>query len=259
MNENGSVIEVQNLTISYFRKPALKGINLSIPKGKIVGIIGPNGAGKSTLLKGMLGLLQADSGKVLISGKEVSENLKKISYIPQKESFDWDFPVTVFDVVMMGRYTHLGLFQRPREIDKTAVMDALKKVEMERFSKRQIRFLSGGQQQRVFLARSLAQEAEILFLDEPFVGVDAATEKAIFTLMKRLKDEGKTILVVHHDLGKVTDYFDYVVLINQRLIAFGETEETFTPELLQRTYGGRLTILQKSDNLLRDGNYGMDR
>jgi manganese/zinc/iron transport system ATP- binding protein len=251
MNSNYT-IEVQNLSISYQKRPAVKGINLSIPKGKIVGILGPNGAGKSTLLKGMLGLIPVDNGKTLIGGKSVKETLREISYIPQKESFDWDFPVTVYDVVMMGRYTHLGIFQRPGEEDRKIVLDALDKVDMKKFTDRQIRLLSGGQQQRVFLARSLAQKANILFLDEPFVGVDAATEKAIFSLMRDLKNEGKTILVVHHDLGKVTEYFDYVVLINQHLIAFGETENTFTPELLNRTYGGRLTILQKSDNLLRE-------
>jgi manganese/zinc/iron transport system ATP- binding protein len=252
MNENNIAIEVQNLSVSYLRKPAIKGVNLKIPKGNIVGIVGPNGAGKSTLLKAVLGLLPKDNGQVLISGRPWKEKLKDISYIPQKESFDWDFPVTVFDVVMMGRYTHLGIFQRPGENDKKIVNDSLKKVEMEKFSNRQIRLLSGGQQQRVFLARSLAQESEILLLDEPFVGVDAATEKAIFGIMQKLKAEGKTILVVHHDLGKVNEYFDYVILLNNYLIAFGKTETTFSPELLNRTYGGRLTILQKTENLLRE-------
>jgi manganese/zinc/iron transport system ATP- binding protein len=247
---NSTAIDVQNLTISYLRKPAIRGIDLKIPSGKIVGIVGPNGAGKSTLLKGILGLLPGSSGKVLVSGRPVKENLSKISYIPQREIFDWDFPVTVFDVVMMGRFSHLGIFARPKKQDNLKVIDALTKVDMLDYKDRQIRNLSGGQQQRIFLARSLAQEAEILFLDEPFVGVDAATENAIFQLMKNLKNEGKTILVVHHDLGKVTEYFDYIALINQRLIAFGPTETTFTPELLNKTYGGRLTILQKSENLI---------
>jgi len=251
MNNNDYAVEIQNLTISYSRKPAVKGINLQIPKGKIIGIIGPNGAGKSTLLKGILGLLPKDNGRILIYGKSLSEMLKKISYIPQKESFDWDFPVTVVDEVVMGRFTHLSLFGRPGNEDKTKVIEALKKVDMLRFSKRQIRYLSGGQQQRIFLARCLAQESEILLLDEPFVGVDAATEQAIFALMKKLKGEGKTILVVHHDLGKVTEYFDYLALINNYLIAFGETGDVFTHELLDKTYGGRLTILQESENLMR--------
>jgi manganese/zinc/iron transport system ATP- binding protein len=245
-----TAIEVQNLTIAYLRKPAIRGINLKIPAGNIVGIIGPNGAGKSTLLKGILGFLPATNGNILISGSPVKEKLSCISYIPQKETFDWDFPVTVYDVVMMGRFAHISSFRRPVEKDRLKVTEALKKVEMLEYKDVQIRNLSGGQQQRIFLARSLAQEADILLLDEPFVGVDAATENAIFLLMKKLKEEGKTIVVVHHDLGKVMEYFDYIALINQRLIAFGKTSEVFTPELLNKTYGGRLTILQKSENLM---------
>jgi manganese/zinc/iron transport system ATP- binding protein len=249
---NGSVIKVQNLTISYAKKPAIRGIDLNIPAGKITGIIGPNGAGKSTLLKGILGLLPADNGSVSVYGEPVKSRLSKISYIPQKEIFDWDFPVVVYDVVMMGRYPHLKMFQKPRQVDRQKVEEALKKVDMIKFSSRQIRYLSGGQQQRVFLARALAQEAEILLLDEPFVGVDAATESAIFSMMKELREDGKTIIVVNHDLGKVTEYFDYIVMINQFLVAFGPTDEVFTPELLNKTYGGRLTILQKSDTLLQE-------
>lgn len=250
--ENGSVIKVQNLTISYAKKPAIRGIDLNIPAGKIIGIIGPNGAGKSTLLKGILGLLPVDNGNILIYDQPINKNLSKISYIPQKEILDWDFPVVVYDVVMMGRYPHLKLFQRPGLIDKQKTEEALKKVDMLNYSHRQIRYLSGGQQQRVFLARALAQEAEILLLDEPFVGVDAATERAIFSMIKELKDKGKTILVVNHDLGKVTEYFDYLVMVNQFLVAFGPTEEVFTPQMLDKTYGGRLTILQKSDTLLQE-------
>lgn len=252
MAEEKYIIEVQNLTISYMKKPAVRGIDLRIPKGNIVGIIGPNGAGKSTMLKGLLGLVPRESGTILIDGKPLKDSLKRISYIPQKESFDWDFPVTVQDVVMMGRYPHLGMFKRPGIEDKKKVEEALKKVEMIDFADRQIRLLSGGQQQRVFLARSLAQESDILFLDEPFVGVDMATENAIFMLMTKLKDEGKTILIVHHDLNKVAEYFNYIALINQRLVAFGPTTTTFTPELLNNTYGGRLTILQKSEALFND-------
>lgn len=204
------------------------------------------------MLKGILGLVPKDNGNILINGGSVVSNLRKISYIPQKESFDWDFPVVVYDVVMMGRYPHLSLFGRPGQTDHDKVIDALQKVDMLDFKDRQIRYLSGGQQQRIFLARSLAQEAEILLLDEPFVGVDAATERAIFQLMKNLKDEGKTILVVHHDLAKVQEYFDYVIMINQRLVAFGPTEEVFIPEYLNKTYGGRLTILQKSEQLVQE-------
>jgi manganese/zinc/iron transport system ATP- binding protein len=245
-----TVIEILNLTISYQKKPAIRGIELKIPSGQIVGIIGPNGAGKSTLLKGILGLVPKDNGVVLVNGSSIENYLKTISYIPQKESLDWDFPVVVYDVVMMGRFPHLSLIGRPGKTDNEKVINALEKVDMLEFKDRQIRFLSGGQQQRVFLARSLAQEADILLLDEPFVGVDAATERAIFQLMRNLKNEGKTILVVHHDLAKVQEYFDYVVMINQRLIAFGPTREVFIPEYLDKTYGGRLTILQKSEQLI---------
>lgn len=257
---NNNIIEINNLTISYSKKPVIRGINLNIPKGKIIGIIGPNGAGKSTLLKGILGLLPVDSGSVLINNKNIKKNLSIIAYIPQKESFDWDFPVIVKDVVMMGRYPHLSLFGRPTEKDKLIVEQALKKVEMTEFNSRQIRLLSGGQQQRVFIARALAQQADIFLLDEPFVGVDAATETAIFTLMQELKNENKTLILVHHDLSKVSEYFDNIILINQRLIAFGKTEDVFTQELITKTYGGRLTILQKTDQLRqlnKDEDYGM--
>lgn len=259
--KNNTIIEINNLTISYSKKPVIRGISLKIPKGKIIGIIGPNGAGKSTLLKGILGLLPADNGTVLINNNKLIDNISNIAYIPQKESFDWDFPVVVKDVVMMGRYPHLSIFGRPKQKDKLIVEEALKKVEMNEFAERQIRLLSGGQQQRVFLARALAQQSEILLLDEPFVGVDAATETAIFTLMKELKNQNKTIMIVHHDLSKVPEYFDNIILINQRLIAFGKTEEVFTQELLTKTYGGRLTILQKIDHLRQlkksEDDYGM--
>jgi manganese/zinc/iron transport system ATP- binding protein len=247
--DGNSVITVHNLTISYGKKPAIRGVDLNLPGGNIIGIVGPNGAGKSTLLKGMLGLIPADNGKVLIYNKPVKENLKKISYIPQKEVFDWDFPVVVHDVVLMGRYPHLKIFQKPSAKDYELVDEALNLVEMSEYKDRQIRFLSGGQQQRIFLARAIAQQAEFLLLDEPFVGIDAATERTIISLLKKLRDEGKTILVVHHDLGKVKDYFDYVVLINQHVVGFGPTKEVFTSELLNKTFGGRLTIFEKSSIL----------
>jgi manganese/zinc/iron transport system ATP- binding protein len=243
-------ISVKNLTISYNKKPAIKGINLEIESGNIIGIIGPNGAGKSTLLKGILSLLQKDTGEVKINGRDAIKERSKIAYIPQKEQFDWDFPINVFDVVMMGRYPYLKIFGLPTEADRTIVNESLEKIEMDKYSKTQIRNLSGGQQQRIFLARALAQQSDIYFLDEPFVGVDAKTESAIFKLIKELKEIGKTILIVHHDLSKVKEYFDKVILINQTLIAFGETEKVFTSELIHKTYGGRLTILQKAEQLL---------
>lgn len=245
-----NVITVKNLTVSYNRKPAIKGINLNIDSGHVIGIVGPNGAGKSTLLKAMLGLLPIDTGEVKFFGKSLEGIRKKIAYIPQREQFDWDFPINVTELVMMGRYSHISRFGFPKSNDVEIVNEALKKVGMYDFRNRQIRFLSGGQQQRIFLARSLAQEGEIYFMDEPFVGVDAKTEKAIFELLDELRSEGKTILVVHHDLAKVKDYFDSIILINQTLIAFGATDEVFTKENIERAYGGRLTILQRTEELV---------
>lgn len=245
-----SLISIKNLTVTYNKKPAIKGINLEIDEGNIIGIVGPNGAGKSTLLKAILGLLPADTGEVKILGKDIKDSLNKVAYIPQKEQFDWDFPINVSEVVMMGRYPYIKFFSRPGEQDKEIVSRVLEKVEMKKYSQTQIRNLSGGQQQRIFLARALAQESDVYFLDEPFVGVDAKTEVAIFNLIKELKSEGKTIMIVHHDLSKIEDYFDKLILINQILIAFGDTKEVFSPELLQKTYGGQLTILQKTEQLI---------
>lgn len=242
-------ITVKNLTISYQNKTAIKGINLIIKSGSITGIMGPNGAGKSTLIKGILGLLRYDTGEVKIFGKDIDSWRKQIAYIPQKEQFDWDFPINVKDVVIMGRYSHLPVVGFPKEKDKKIADDALKKLEMDKYAKRQIRQLSGGQQQRIFFARALAQEPEIFILDEPFTGIDAKTELFIFQIMKNLKEYGKTILVVHHDLSKAKEYFDDIVLINQTLIAYGKTEEVFTEKNIEKTYRGRLTILQKTEEL----------
>ena len=245
-----SLISIKNLTVTYNKKPAIKGINLEIDEGNIIGIVGPNGAGKSTLLKAILGLLPADTGEVKIHGKDIKDSLNRVAYIPQKEQFDWDFPINVSEVVMMGRYPYIKFFNRPDEKDREIVSRVLEKVEMKKYAQTQIRNLSGGQQQRIFLARALAQESDVYFLDEPFVGVDAKTEVAIFNLIKELKSEGKTIMIVHHDLSKIEDYFDKLILINQILIAFGNTKEVFTSELLQKTYGGQLTILQKAEQLI---------
>jgi manganese/zinc/iron transport system ATP- binding protein len=243
------IIEVQNLTVSYHRKPALRSVNLILRRSGVVGIIGPNGAGKSTLLKAVLGLVPIESGTVRVFGEPVERVRRRISYVPQKEVIDWDFPVTVHDVVMMGRYAHLGTFQRPSAKDRILVHAAIDKVDMHGYTDQQIGNLSGGQQQRVFLARALAQGSDILLLDEPFVGVDAATEHAIIGLMQTLNAEGKTVVVVNHDLGKVREYFDYTVLINQRIIAHGPTNAVFTADALRKTYGGRLTILEKTERL----------
>lgn len=246
-----TAFEVHDMTVAYHRRPVLWDIDLEIPEGKLVGIVGPNGAGKTTLIKAALGLVTLASGKVEIYGKSYEEQRHLIGYVPQRESVDWDFPVTVRDVVLMGTYGRLGWFRRPGKSELEIADRALQHVGMGAFAKRQIRQLSGGQQQRVFLARALAQEAQIYFLDEPFAGVDAATESAIVELLEELRSSGKTVLVVHHDLQTVSDYFDFVILLNMRLIACGPVEETFTTENLQKTYGGRLTILDEAAEAIR--------
>lgn len=238
-------LEIHDLTAGYYKKPVLWGIDLKVPKGKLVGVVGPNGAGKSTLIKAIMGLVPPSSGWVKIFGKPYNENRRRVGYVPQRESVDWDFPVTVMDVVMMGRYGHVGWFKRPKKADRDIARDCLDKVKMLPFAKRQISNLSGGQQQRVFLARALAQESDIYFMDEPFAGVDAATETAIIALLHELREKGKTLLVVHHDLPTARNYFDQLLLLNMRVVAYGETEKVFTYELLQKTYGGRLTILSE--------------
>lgn len=235
-------VEMHDLTVAYDSKPVLWDIDLSIPEGKLVAIIGPNGAGKTTLIKAVLNLIKPVSGEVHFPMLESNEIKNKIAYVPQSESVDWDFPATVLDVVMMGRYGHLGLFKRPGKAEKEMAMATLKTVGMEEYAKRQISQLSGGQRQRVFLARALIQQAEIYFMDEPFKGVDAQTEKSIVNLLKQLKKEGKTVIVVHHDLATVKHYFDWVTLINLKIIASGPVEETFTEENLQLAYGNRTLI-----------------
>lgn len=244
------VLEIHDLSVSYSRKPVLWNIDLTLPEGVLAGIIGPNGAGKSTLIKTSMGLIPASSGYVKMFGKNLEEVRKKISYVPQRESVDWDFPASVLDVVLMGRYANLKLFQRPSKEDREVAMDALKKVGMEAFVKRQISQLSGGQQQRVFLARALAQDADLYFMDEPFAGVDAATEASIIEILKEMVSRKKTVVVVHHDLQSVVNYFNWVILLNMRLVASGPTDKTFVPEILQETYGGKLTVLMKASELL---------
>jgi len=244
-------LEIHDMTVAYHRKPVLWDIDLVVPEGKLVGIVGPNGAGKTTLIKAALGLLPLASGKVEIYGKPYHQQRHLIGYVPQRESVDWDFPVTVEDVVLMGTYGRLGWIRRPGRAEREIAARSLEQVGMSEFGNRQIRQLSGGQQQRVFLARALAQDARVYFMDEPFAGVDAATEQAIIELLQKLKTLGKTVFVVHHDLQTVRGYFDYVILLNLRLVACGPTETTFTPELLHETYGGRLTILEEAAEAVR--------
>lgn len=243
-NTPNSIIDIKNLTVSYDSKPILWNINLSIPKGSLIGIIGPNGAGKSTLIKTIMGLNNY-SGSIKIFKKKLKEVRKKISYVPQKESVDWDFPASVLDVAMMGRYPHLGLFKKPKKIDQELTIECLKKVEMDKHSDKQISQLSEGQKQRVFIARALAQEANLYFMDEPFSGVDASTENAVIHLLKKITKNGNTIIVVHHDLQSVEHYFNWIILLNMRIIASGPTEKVFTKKLIQETYGGKLNILNK--------------
>lgn len=241
------MISIKGLSVSYDRKVVLSNVYLEIEKGSLCGILGPNGAGKSTLFKAVLGLTPTNSGKILIDGKPIEKQRKKVVYVPQKGDVDWQFPATVFDVVMMGRYPHLKLFQRFSKHDKALAIQALEDVGIEHLKGRQIGELSGGQQQRVFLARAMCQEADIFLLDEPFVGVDITTEEKIVEILKRLAKQGKTLLVVHHDLSKVEDYFDHAILLNQRIIASGETFSTFTDENINKAYGGQLTILHRTE------------
>ncbi|QQZ11496.1 metal ABC transporter ATP-binding protein [Heyndrickxia vini] len=245
-----SPLSINKLTVAYQKNPVLKNISFTIPEGNLIGIIGPNGAGKSTLIKAILELIPSIAGEVSIYGKTYKEMRKIVGYVPQRESVDWDFPTNALDVVMMGRYGHLGWIKRPRAKDRQIAMNCLEKVGMEGYAQRQISQLSGGQQQRIFLARALAQDAKIYFMDEPFVGVDAATEKAIITLLNDLKRQGKTVLVVHHDLNTVKEYFDWTILLNVHLIGVGPTEKLFTKENLQKTYGGKLTMLDSNSSPL---------
>ncbi|MCR8641292.1 metal ABC transporter ATP-binding protein [Paenibacillus sp. N1-5-1-14] len=240
-------LQVNGLTVAYQKKPVLTDVTFEAPAGKLIGIVGPNGAGKSTLIKAALGLIPKLSGDVAFFGQSYKMQRKQIGYVPQRESVDWDFPTNALDVVTMGRYGHLGLFKRPGKKEKDIAMHCLEKVGMADFANRQISQLSGGQQQRIFLARALAQDASLYFMDEPFVGVDAATEKAIIALLEDLKKQGKTVLVVHHDLSTVKEYFDWVMLLNESIIAYGPTEETFTHANLHQAYGGRLALLDREE------------
>ncbi len=249
------ILQIHDLTVSYDKKPALWGIDLSIPRGALCGIIGPNGAGKSTLIKSIMNLIPLNSGFVKLLGKELNEVRNKISYVPQRGSVDWDFPASVLDIVLMGRYAQLGSFRRPGKADKEASMKALELVGMDKFCRRQISQLSGGQQQRIFLARALVQNADVYFLDEPFAGIDATTEKSIVKILQNLSNDGKTIIVVHHDLQSVETYFDWVILLNLRLVASAPTKDAFSPELLKETYGGKLTFLTEVGELVKKGEF----
>jgi len=248
-------LEVHNLTVSYNRKPVLWDVDFTLPQGKLIGIVGPNGSGKTTLLKTVMGLLEPAGGFVEMLGEPLKKVREKVSYVPQRESVDWDFPADVMDVVKMGRYKKGNIFKRLTQNDKQIAAESLEKVNLLDFANRQIGQLSGGQQQRVFIARSLAQQAEIYLMDEPFAGVDAATEDAILKLLVEMKEQGKTVIIVHHDLQTAYQYFDWMVLLNTRLVASGPKEEVFTSANLQEAYGGRLTVLSKISDLISDKEF----
>lgn len=234
-------ISVEDLTIAYDVKPVLWDVDVSFETGKLTAIVGPNGAGKSTLIKAIMGLIKPISGKIEFD-KSMKDAKKQIAYVPQSGSVDWDFPATVEDIVLMGRYGHIGWIRRLKAADKEIARDMLEKVGMSRYADRQIAQLSGGQQQRVFLARALTQQAEIYILDEPLKGVDVQTEAILVSLLKDLAKDGKTVIVVHHDLTSVKDYFDNLVLVNVRVIASGSVDEVFTHEYLEETYGSKVVV-----------------
>jgi len=251
------ILQVEQLAVNYDKTAVLWDVGFSIPAHQIVGIIGPNGAGKSTLLKALLGLIKPIAGTVRFFGEPISKVRQKVAYVPQRSSVDWDFPITAFDLVLMGRYGKLGMFKWVSKKDKEAAREALKAVEMEEYAQRQISQLSGGQQQRLFIARALLQEAEIYLMDEPFASIDLATEKRLIRLFKQLKDDGKTLLIVHHDLGTATEYFNWTLMLNTCLIASGPTTEIFHKENILRTYGRSSALLDEAVKRVQDKTTGL--
>lgn len=241
-----SPLSIHAMTVAYHRRPVLWDIDYDSPSRSLVAIVGPNGSGKTTLIKACLDLVPRASGQVAFWGGTYREMRRRVGYVPQRESVDWDFPVSALDVVVMGRYGLIGWCRPVTRPHREAALRCLQQVGMADFARRQISQLSGGQQQRVFLARALAQEAELYFMDEPFAGVDATTERAIIQVLRTLRDQGRTVICVHHDLQTVPEYFDHVLLLNTRKVAAGPVADVFTHENLQRTYGGRLTLLEEA-------------
>lgn len=250
-------LQAYQLSVNYDKTPVLWDISLGIPSGVLAGIVGPNGAGKSTFIKTALGLVPPISGKIEFFGQSLKEARRRIAYVPQRGSVDWDFPITVRDLVVMGRYGSLGLFQWPRTADWVAADHALEAVGMKPYANRQISQLSGGQQQRVFIARALVQEADIYFMDEPFAGVDMATEAAIMKVLQHLKAQGKTVFVVHHDLNTVESYFDWVIMLNMRLMACGTVAEAFNADTLHATYGKSYALFDEALKLSQQKTTGL--
>lgn len=236
-------IEITDLTVAYREKPVLWDVDFQAPSETLLAIVGPNGAGKSTLIKAILGLVKPAAGKINVLGNIYKPESRLIGYVPQRGSVDWDFPTSVLDVVMMGRYGHLGWFARPGKKERELAMTCLEKVGMSNFAQRQISQLSGGQQQRVFIARAFIQDAPIYLMDEPFAGIDAATERSIIALLREMKQKGKTVICVHHDLQTLKEYFEWVYLLNVRAVALGKIDQVLTPDNLRKTYGGRAAFL----------------
>jgi len=245
LHEPALAVDVEDLTASYHGKPVLWDIDVNIPPGVMAAIVGPNGAGKSTLIKAILDLVKPTAGHVTVHGAPYRRQRRRVGYVPQRSSVDWDFPTTALDVVMMGLYGRLGWVRWPGRKEREKAMAALDEVRMGDLAYRQISQLSGGQQQRVFLARALVQEADVYFLDEPMAGVDATTERTIVDLLHKLRAAGKTIIVVHHDLQTVRSYFDWLVILNVRVLAQGPVGEVYTLDNLHRAYGGQIKLLER--------------
>jgi manganese/zinc/iron transport system ATP- binding protein len=249
-------LKIDQLSVNYEKTPVLWDISLEVPSGKLIAVVGPNGAGKSTLLKTVLGLIKPLSGSVTFFGASLKQIRRRIAYVPQKESVDWDFPITVFDLVLMGRYGKRGIFRRPTRQDRKDVGLYLEMVGLETFGSRQISHLSGGEQQRAFLARALIQEADLYFMDEPFTGIDMASSKTIISILQNLRDQGKTLFVVHHDLTNVAEIFDWMVLLNLRLVGSGPVHEVLTPEMISKAYGRESLLLDEATRLSQKKKHG---
>ncbi|MBS0622941.1 MAG: metal ABC transporter ATP-binding protein [Verrucomicrobia bacterium] len=253
----GKAFSARNLSVNYGKTSALWDLSFSIPEGLLVAMIGPNGAGKSSLLKAAMGIVKPVTGSISFFGQEYPKVRRRIGYVPQRETVDWDFPITVIDLVLMGCYGRVGLFGRLSKKERDKAMEALERVGMSAYVHRQISQLSGGQQQRVFLARALVQEADLIFLDEPFAGVDVGSERVIMEILRELQRAGKTLFVVQHDLTRVAQDYDWAMLINVRLVACGPCEEVFTPEALERTYGKGALLFTEAQRLSRSKTAGL--
>ena len=257
LESHDKALDICQVTFNYDKTPVLWDVSFFVPTSSVAGLVGPNGAGKSTLIKIVMNMIKPISGQIKCFGNPIKKVLSKVAYVPQKESVDWDFPITVLDLVLMGRYRHLGMLRWPRKADKVAAIKYLKFVEMDKYASRQINQLSTGQQQRVFIARALIQEADLYLMDEPFSGVDASTEKIIMDLFHQLKAQGKTIFVVHHDLNTVCKYFDWIVMLNTRTIAYGEVNKIFNKDTINRTYGKTNTLFEEVMQLSQNQSSGL--